>query len=57
MEVNFPEKKKVRFLPEKSKVDTGNLRKLQKVHKKQLKRKDKFETKLSENIEKSLNLM
>ena len=57
IKVAFPEKKSVTFAQKAEKVDPSNLRQLQKVNKRKLKRKDKFETKLSQNVEKALNLM
>ena len=58
LEVTFPEKtKKVSFASKTEKLEPGNFRKIQKVNKQKMKRKDKFETKLSENVERALNLM
>merc|ERR1712021_48339 len=55
MEVEAPATKKVRFEPtQKKTVDASDLRKVQKVAKDKMKRKDKFETKLSANFEKAL---
>merc|ERR1712147_150445 len=56
MEIEAPAAKKVRFEPtqRKAKVDASDLRKVQKVAQKKMKRKDKFETKLSANFEKAL---
>jgi len=55
MEIEAPAPKKVRFsAPVKTKVDPKDLRQVQKVVKQKLKRKAKFETKLSENFEKAL---
>ena len=52
--VDFPAAKKVRFEPKtKSKPEMNDLRKRQKAHKDKLKRKDKFETKLSDHFEKA----
>ena len=52
--VDFPAAKKVRFEPKtKSKPEMSDLRKRQKAHKDKLKRKDKFETKLSDHFEKA----
>jgi len=56
IEVKAPAAKKVHFEPKKKKekVDQSDLRKVQKVQKQKMKRKDKFESKLSENFEKAL---
>ena len=55
--VDFPEKKTVKFGGVSDKKAPTDLRQRQKADKKILKRKDKFETKLSESVEKALKLM
>lgn len=55
--VDFPEKKSVKFGGVSDKKVPTDLRQRQKADKKILKRKDKFETKLSESVEKALKLM
>ena len=57
MAVDFPEKQKVKFGGVSAKKTPTDLRERQKMDKKILKRKDKFETKLSESVEKALKLM
>ena len=57
MAVDFPEKKTVKFGGVSTSKAPTDLRQRQKMDKKILKRKDKFETKLSDSVEKALKLM